>query len=147
VLANIATWQSVAMPAPGHSQDFDIIRGQTHFFVELTKHRLFWGFVGVNPALRKLPRVSAADSAAPQDITPLVTDDDSDIRPKPIGIDHPIVTIGDSQNFFSCRATVKRARRALFGAQSLLPRLLTRILSQIHHQRHRRRKSTDLKCL
>lgn len=98
----------------------------------------------MNPTLGKLPRVSAIDSAAPQDVTALITNDNSDIRPKPIGIDYPIVTIGNSQNFFSCRATVNRARRALYAAQSLLPRLLTRILSQIHHQRHRRRKTTDL---
>ena len=45
----------------------------------------------MNPALRKLPRISAIDPAAPEYLIIFVTNDNADVWPEAVFIDHPVV--------------------------------------------------------
>ena len=45
----------------------------------------------MNPALRKLPRISAIDPAAPEHLIIFVTNDNADVWPEAVFIDHPVV--------------------------------------------------------
>ncbi len=45
----------------------------------------------MNPALRKLPRISAIDPAPPEHLIIFVTNDNADIWPEAVFIDHPVV--------------------------------------------------------
>ncbi|MNS93671.1 hypothetical protein D3C72_1278570 [compost metagenome] len=65
---------------------------QAHFFMQLSKHRLLGGFSTVYTALRKLPAVGA-DALAPKHLIALVEQDDADVWPKAISVQHNLTPI------------------------------------------------------
>jgi hypothetical protein len=55
--------------------------------MQFTQHGLLGIFAPVNAALRELPRVGT-DALAPKHLTSLVEQDDPDVRPEAIAVEH-----------------------------------------------------------
>ena len=77
----------VAQPIAGPGKHLHMLRMQPHFFVQFAKHGLLGSFAPVDAALRELPRVGA-DTLAPKHLTLLVEQDDPDVRPEAIAVEH-----------------------------------------------------------
>lgn len=87
MFTDIAFRQRVAQPSAGRALDLYVLGQQAQLFTELTIKRLLGTFVSFDAALGKLPGV-LSDPARPQHLAVVVGQDDADIRPKSIGIDH-----------------------------------------------------------
>src|SRR5207247_9787859 len=60
---------------------------QAHFFPQFTVHRLHRRFPKLDPALRELPGVFF-DALAPENLVAPVAEDDADVRPIAVSIEH-----------------------------------------------------------
>ena len=87
ILAHITLRQAIAQPATRLCQHLDLRRVQSDLLLELTKHRLLRGLRLGDATLWKLPCLMARASR-PQDFTLGIGDDDPDIGPVSIRIDH-----------------------------------------------------------
>ncbi len=66
------------------------MRVQAGFFLELAIHRLDRRLVAAHAALRELPAV-APDPARPEHAAILFEENDADVRPVAIGVDHSVI--------------------------------------------------------
>src|SRR5262249_38487709 len=74
-------------PARRGAEYFDMLRAQPGFFVQFPIHRLDRGLVAAHAALRKLPAV-AKRAPRPEHTAVVAHEDDADVRPITIRIDH-----------------------------------------------------------
>ncbi len=79
--------QPIPQPARRHAEHFDVIRLQSGFFLQLTKHRFLRCLVSIHPALWKLPAV-AMYPTRPKNATFRMHQDDADIRAITVRINH-----------------------------------------------------------
>jgi hypothetical protein len=77
----------IAQPVTGSGQHLYMLRHQPHFFMQFTEHGLLGVFTPVNAALWKLPRVGT-DTLAPKYLTFLVEQDDADVGPEAVPVEH-----------------------------------------------------------
>lgn len=79
--------QVIAKPAAGFAQQFDVFGAKPGFFAQLTVHRIHRPFAGTNSALGELPRVLAG-ATGPEDLAPGVAQDNADVGPVAVRINH-----------------------------------------------------------
>lgn len=87
VLTNVATRKGVSQPALGAADHFDATLLEAEFFEQLSVERILRGFIAFDAALRKLPRV-LTHTARPQHLVITVTNDDSNVGAKSVGVNH-----------------------------------------------------------
>lgn len=63
------------------------MRLQTDLFGQFAVHGLFRRLIGLDSALRKLPRI-LANTSAPKQLVSVITEYYADIRPKSVGVYH-----------------------------------------------------------
>ncbi len=79
--------QPVTQPASGTADHLNVFGPQTDFFSQLAKHGLFGRFIPLNAALGKLPG-PLPDPSRPEQAPMLVTQDDADVKPITLRVDH-----------------------------------------------------------
>ena len=77
----------VAQPVAGTGHDTHVLRMETHFLVQFPEHGLLGTFAAVDAALRKLPGMRA-DAFAPKNLVFLVEQDDADVGPEAVPVEH-----------------------------------------------------------
>src|SRR5437899_7708689 len=77
----------VAQPVARPPQDLHVTGQQAHFFTQFAVHRLHRRFPELDPALRELPGVFL-DALTPKDLVAPVAEDDADVRPIAVSIEH-----------------------------------------------------------
>src|SRR5882762_123629 len=77
----------VAQPVARPAQDLHVGGQQAHFFPQFAVHRLHRRLPKLDPALRKLPGVFL-DALAPENLVAPVAEDDADVRPIAVSIEH-----------------------------------------------------------
>src|SRR4029078_5189008 len=107
-----------AQPVAGESEDLDMVGRAPELFLQLPLHRLLGRFAGIDPPLRKLPRV-LADPLAPKDQILRVRDDNGDARAIPLTVQHRD-TCSSARCGYSC--IVRRGWKARPGVDGALRR-------------------------
>src|SRR5215831_3845386 len=77
----------VAQPVPCPPEDLHVRGQQAHFLLQLPVHRLYRCFPDLDAALRELPGVFL-DALAPENFVAPVAQDDADVRPVAVSIEH-----------------------------------------------------------
>src|SRR5882724_10655580 len=77
----------VAQPIACPSQDLHMGGQQAHLFPQFAVHRLHRRFPDLDPALRELPGVFL-DALAPENLVASVAENDADVRPVAVSIEH-----------------------------------------------------------
>jgi hypothetical protein len=77
----------IAQPVAGPRDDAHVVLRQPHLLVELAEHRLLRRFAVVDAPLRELPRMGPYPFA-PEDLVPMVEQDDADVGSEPITVEH-----------------------------------------------------------
>src|SRR5215471_623745 len=77
----------VAQPVPCPAQDLHVRGEQAHLLLQLPVHSLHGRFPDLDSALRELPGV-LFDALAPENLVAPVAQDDADVRPVAVSIEH-----------------------------------------------------------
>jgi hypothetical protein len=77
----------VAQPVTGTGDDAHMLRMETDFLVQFPEHGLLGTFAAIDAALRKLPGMGA-DAFAPENLVSLVEQDDADVGPEAVPVEH-----------------------------------------------------------
>jgi len=85
--ADKTVWHLIAQPVTGAGHNAHMLTLQPDFFVQLPNHGLLGRLATINAALRKLPGVRT-DTLAPKHLIFLVEQDDADVRPEAVSIQH-----------------------------------------------------------
>src|SRR5690606_28921030 len=85
--ANQALGQTIAQPAAGTGEHFDMFGQQADLFAQFAVERVFGCFLGVDAALGELPCI-LADTTCPQHFALRVRDHDAYIGAETVGVDH-----------------------------------------------------------
>ncbi len=92
VTADVPVWHLVAQPVPCAGHHADVARLQPDLLVQFTEHGLLGSLPSINATLRELPAVGA-DPLAPEHLVPLVEQDDADVGPKTVPVEHNLTPI------------------------------------------------------
>jgi hypothetical protein len=87
VASDVALRHLVAQPVPRARHDANVLRHQPDFLVEFPEHGLLGAFAAVDAALRELPAVRP-DALAPEHLVFLVEQDDADVGPEAVPVQH-----------------------------------------------------------
>jgi len=74
-------------PVTGHTHYLDLMGLQAYFLLQLPEHGLFRCFVFLYPTLGKLPGI-LPDTTPPEQLTPVITQDNADIGSETFRINH-----------------------------------------------------------
>src|SRR4051812_3771399 len=113
--------QLVAEPSRRRSEHLDVMRLQAGFFLELAVHRLGRRLVAAHAALRELPAVPA-DSARPEHAAIFLQEDDADVRPVAIGVDHSVFPRTSAEDSTTACANAARQNRLATAVLALTAR-------------------------
>src|SRR5437868_7006711 len=77
----------VAQPVTGTGDDSHMLRVETDFLMQFPEHGLLGTFAAIDAALRKLPGMGAY-AFAPENLVSLVEQDDADVGPEAVPVEH-----------------------------------------------------------
>ena len=90
VAADEALREAVPEPSAGAADNLHVGRAEPHLFVELPEHGLLRRLVPADPALGKLPGI-LAHPAGPQQLPGRVGQNDPDVGPETVRVDHGLM--------------------------------------------------------
>jgi hypothetical protein len=77
----------VAQPVAGTGHDAHVLRLESDFFVQFPEHGLLGTLAAIDAALRELPGMGP-DALAPENLVLLVEQDDADVGPEAVAVEH-----------------------------------------------------------
>src|SRR5690606_28602652 len=110
VVAHQTGGQPVAQPTAGTGQYLHILGMETYLFVKLTVEGLLGSLIGIDATLGKLPGVLTANTSGPEQLPPVIGENNAHIRAESVVIYHGCILEQSPQASTRQRACAHRQK-------------------------------------